>query len=71
METNKIKQLHEFGQSIWLDFLDRRLINSGQLKKLIEQDGLRGMTSNPAIFEKQSAVVRLCTKMILTSCYLK
>lgn len=52
METNKIKQLHEFGQSIWLDFLDRNLINSGQLQKLIEQDGLRGMTSNPAIFEK-------------------
>jgi transaldolase len=52
METNKIKQLHEFGQSIWLDFLDRNLIGSGQLKKLIEQDGLRGMTSNPAIFEK-------------------
>ncbi|WP_316815131.1 transaldolase [Pedobacter nyackensis] len=52
METNKIKQLHELGQSIWLDFLDRNLINSGQLKKLIEQDGLRGMTSNPAIFEK-------------------
>jgi len=52
MEMNKIKQLHEFGQSIWLDFLDRNLINSGQLKELIEQDGLRGMTSNPAIFEK-------------------
>lgn len=52
METNKIKQLHEFGQSIWLDFLDRNLIDSGRLKKLIEQDGLRGMTSNPAIFEK-------------------
>lgn len=52
METNKIKQLHEFGQSIWLDFLDRRLIDSGRLAALIEQDGLRGMTSNPAIFEK-------------------
>lgn len=52
MDTNKIKQLHEFGQSIWLDFLDRNLIGSGQLKKLIEEDGLRGMTSNPAIFEK-------------------
>ena len=52
METNRIKQLHEFGQSIWLDFLDRRLINSGQLKQLIELDGLRGMTSNPAIFQK-------------------
>lgn len=52
METNKIKQLHELGQSIWLDFLDRNLIGSGQLKALIEEDGLRGMTSNPAIFEK-------------------
>jgi transaldolase len=52
METNKVKQLNKFGQRIWLDFLDRRLIRSGQLKKLIEQDGLRGMTSNPAIFEK-------------------
>jgi len=52
METNKIKQLQEFGQHIWLDFLERKLIRSGQLKKMIEQDGLRGMTSNPAIFEK-------------------
>ncbi|SMD10438.1 transaldolase [Pedobacter nyackensis] len=52
METSRIKQLHEFGQSIWLDFLDRNLIDSGQLTKLIKQDGLRGMTSNPAIFEK-------------------
>ncbi|WP_029276542.1 transaldolase [Pedobacter borealis] len=52
METNNIKQLREFGQSIWLDFLDRKLITSGGLAKLIEQDGLQGMTSNPAIFEK-------------------
>lgn len=52
METSKIKQLHEFGQSVWLDFLDRKMIDSGQLKQLIEQDDLRGMTSNPAIFEK-------------------
>ncbi|MDB4924445.1 transaldolase [Mucilaginibacter sp.] len=52
MEMNKIKQIHEFGQSIWLDFLDRKLIRSGRLKRLIEEDGLRGMTSNPAIFEK-------------------
>src|SRR5882672_9193590 len=52
MEPNTIKQIHDFGQSIWLDFIDRQLIRSGQLKKLIEEDGLRGMTSNPAIFEK-------------------
>jgi transaldolase len=52
MELNKVKQIHELGQSIWLDFLDRRLIRSGQLKKLIDEDGLKGMTSNPTIFEK-------------------
>lgn len=52
MESNTIKQIHDFGQSIWLDFIGRQLIRSGQLKKLIEEDGLRGMTSNPSIFEK-------------------
>jgi transaldolase len=52
METNKVKQIHSFGQSIWLDFIDREIMASGKLKKLIEEDGVRGVTSNPAIFEK-------------------
>lgn len=52
MDTNKVKQIHDFGQSIWLDFIDRKVIFSGELKKLIEEDGVRGITSNPAIFEK-------------------
>ncbi|MCF0071098.1 transaldolase [Dyadobacter sp. CY261] len=52
MVTSKVKQIHDFGQSIWLDFIDRKIIFSGELKKLIEEDGLRGVTSNPAIFEK-------------------
>lgn len=52
METNKVKQIHSFGQSIWLDFIDRAIISSGKLKKLIDEDGIRGVTSNPAIFEK-------------------
>jgi transaldolase len=52
MSENIIKQTHLLGQSIWLDFIDRKLVQSGELKKLIETDGLRGMTSNPAIFEK-------------------
>ena len=52
METNKVKQIHSFGQSIWLDFIDRAIISSGNLKKLIDEDGVRGVTSNPAIFEK-------------------
>ncbi len=52
METSKVKRIHDFGQSIWLDFIDRDIIKSGKLKDLIDNDGVRGVTSNPAIFEK-------------------
>lgn len=52
METNKVKRIHDFGQSIWLDFFDRKIMNNGELKKMIDEDGIRGVTSNPAIFEK-------------------
>jgi transaldolase len=52
MNSNPLKQLGELGQSIWLDYISRDLIASGDLKRLIEEDGLRGMTSNPSIFEK-------------------
>jgi transaldolase/transaldolase/glucose-6-phosphate isomerase len=52
MATNRIKQVHEFGQSIWLDFIDRPIMNTGKLQQMIDEDGLRGITSNPAIFEK-------------------
>jgi transaldolase len=52
MKTNPLKQLETLGQSIWLDYIRRDLIASGQLRRLIEEDGLRGMTSNPSIFEK-------------------
>ncbi|SEM16630.1 transaldolase [bacterium A37T11] len=52
MEANKIKKIHDFGQSIWLDFIDRHILQTGQLQKLITDDGIRGLTSNPAIFEK-------------------
>ncbi|HEY9535939.1 MAG TPA: transaldolase [Mucilaginibacter sp.] len=52
METNRVKQIHSFGQSIWLDFIDRAFIRDGRLKALIDDDGIRGVTSNPAIFEK-------------------
>jgi transaldolase len=52
MSINKVKQIHSFGQSIWLDFIDREIIKSGKLKELIDEDGVRGVTSNPAIFEK-------------------
>ncbi|MGN6265151.1 MAG: transaldolase [Ginsengibacter sp.] len=49
---NNVKNIHEHGQSIWLDFFDRELMNSGKLQKLIDEDGLSGITSNPSIFEK-------------------
>ncbi|HPS03006.1 MAG TPA: transaldolase family protein, partial [Candidatus Sumerlaeota bacterium] len=52
MEKNPLIQLGIFGQSLWLDYIRRDLIASGNLRRLIEEDGLRGMTSNPAIFEK-------------------
>lgn len=47
-----IKKISNFGQSIWLDYIDRHLIHSGELQGFIENDGIRGITSNPAIFEK-------------------
>ncbi|MGN6339604.1 MAG: transaldolase [Ginsengibacter sp.] len=49
---NNVKNIHEHGQSIWLDFFDRELMNNGKLQKLIDEDGLSGITSNPSIFEK-------------------
>jgi len=50
--ANPLKELHNFGQSVWLDYMRRNLISSGELKKMVEEDGLGGVTSNPAIFEK-------------------
>jgi transaldolase / glucose-6-phosphate isomerase len=50
--ANPLQALLGYGQSMWLDYIRRDLITSGKLKTLIEEDGLRGMTSNPSIFEK-------------------
>ena len=50
----KLHELAELGQSIWLDYISRSLIASGELQKLVDQ-GLRGVTSNPSIFEKAIA----------------
>jgi transaldolase / glucose-6-phosphate isomerase len=50
--TNPLKDLLKFGQSVWLDYIRRDLLTGGELKRLIQEDGLRGMTSNPTIFEK-------------------
>jgi transaldolase / glucose-6-phosphate isomerase len=52
---NPLKALLRFGQSVWFDYIRRDLITTGQLARLIQDDGLRGMTSNPTIFEKAIA----------------
>ncbi len=52
---NRIHRLEELGQSAWLDFIDRDLLLSGQLQRMIAEDGLRGVTSNPTIFQKAIA----------------
>src|SRR6266436_6032218 len=50
--TNPLRMLQEYGQSVWLDFVSRALFKSGELARLIAEDGVRGVTSNPSIFEK-------------------
>jgi transaldolase / glucose-6-phosphate isomerase len=60
METSKatkspLNELLSYGQSMWLDYIRRDLFTTGKLKQMIDDDGLRGMTSNPAIFEKAIA----------------
>ena len=52
---NRLRALEVFGQSVWLDYIRRSLIESGELRRLIAEDGVRGVTSNPAIFEKAIA----------------
>jgi transaldolase/glucose-6-phosphate isomerase len=52
---NRLKELEKLGQSIWLDFLSREFLASDDFRKLIDEDGLKGMTSNPSIFEKAFA----------------
>ncbi len=55
MATNHLLEIKEYGQSIWMDNLTRDLIKSGELKDMVENQGICGITSNPAIFEKAIA----------------
>ena len=52
---NSLQQLHQLGESIWLDYIRRDLITSGELERLIKEDGVTGITSNPTIFAKAIA----------------
>jgi transaldolase len=62
--SNPLKALLDYGQSMWLDYIRRDLITSGKLKTMIDVDGLRGMTSNPSIFEKAIADSHLYDDML-------
>jgi transaldolase len=55
MPENRLQRLHDAGQSIWLDFIDRSILRNGDLARRIREDALTGMTSNPTIFEKALA----------------
>jgi transaldolase len=52
MTRNKLQELHDAGQSIWLDSIDRRMLHDGELERRVREDALTGMTSNPTIFQK-------------------
>ncbi len=49
---NPLLDLETHGQSVWLDFITRRFMSEGKLQKLIQEDGLKGVTSNPTLFQK-------------------
>ena len=52
MSQTPLHELHAHGQSVWLDFLSRDLVDSGELARLVAEEGVRGMTSNPTIFQE-------------------
>jgi len=49
---NPLKELNRHGQSVWMDYISRKMITSGDLRRLIDQDGVTGLTSNPAIIRE-------------------
>lgn len=52
IKENPLKRLEHFGQSVWLDYIRRSLLSSDEFRRMLSEDGLKGMTSNPTIFEK-------------------
>ena len=57
--TNPLKAIRELGQSVWVDHLSREFVASGKLNQMIQEDGIKGVTSNPTIFEKAIGSERL------------
>lgn len=52
MTVNPLQEIKALGQSVWLDYIQRDILDNGEVARMIETDGLAGMTSNPTIFEK-------------------
>src|SRR5919205_889560 len=52
MTKSRLHQLSELGQSVWIDFLSRKLVETGELERMIREDAIKGVTSNPTIFQK-------------------
>jgi transaldolase len=69
MEKTTVQELSEFGQSIWIDNISRQMISAGKLQEMIRQ-GLRGMTSNPTIFDKAISQSNDYDAMIMQLCRL-
>src|SRR5436853_5947689 len=55
MAKSRLHELSEMGQSVWIDYLSRQLLQSGKLAQMIDEDALSGVTSNPTIFQKAIA----------------
>lgn len=66
MADSRLKELRGLGQSVWIDFLSKELLDSGRLAKLIMEDGLSGVTSNPTIFQKAMQDTRIYDERIKT-----
>ena len=64
MKSEKIKRVNEIGQSFWLDYIRRDLLENGQLQRLVEEEGISGLTSNPSIFNKAIAETDLYDETI-------
>jgi transaldolase len=67
MAKNKLQELHDVGQSIWLDSIDRRMLHDGELERRIREDALTGMTSNPTIFQKALSSSTAYDEQIITA----
>jgi len=65
MEQNPLLKMQEFGQSIWQDYIQRNIILSGELKQLIDEDGIRGVTSNTLRCQEDAAVLRIITEPLI------